>query len=143
MRGGLTSTSGSSTLALPNPNVPSNDAFAFTQIPLRAATREANRQLDTLASHSEWPEWLDNPNLLVIRSPGDTVALIRSQPYRGLGFGVPHPDSTLPWVRFHLDPPQHVTSLATLVTGGRTYKDPVGQFADGGEAAASSQGDVH
>ena len=113
---------------------PSNDAFAFTQLDLHASNREAVGIADPV-SHSEWPDSLDSPNLLVVRAPTDTVALIRSQPHNCIGLEVDPSVGDSSWVRFRLDPPCYATSLATLATTGRTFNDYQGQFADAGKPA--------
>ncbi len=111
---------------------PTNDDFAFTQIPLRATTREQNEYLQDPVTHLEWPGWLDGPKLRVIRAPGDTVAIMLSQPYNGIGLQSNHYEASS-WVRLHLDPPRLATSLATLVTSGKTFKHESVDFQDGGK----------
>jgi len=108
--------------------MPSNNAYPFRYVSLYF-NREATNVVDHV-NHPEWPSWLDN-YLLVIRSAtGDTVAVMNSSAHDGLGFHAPHPDTTSR-VRFFFDPPTYATSIATLVTSGRTYKDLEGEFADG------------
>lgn len=112
---------------------PTNHDFAFTQVALRGPTREQNAALLDPITHPEWPSWLDDEGLFVLRSPGDTAAIIGSYAHNGLGFQVAAAGGTPSWARFNLNPRPYATSLATLVTGGRVYKDASGQWADAGK----------
>lgn len=103
---------------------PTNNDFAFIQVPLRAPTREAESVEDP-NGHPEWPSFLDSPNLLVVRAPGDTAAVMWSLPDSGLGmvWDAWSNNSGGSMVRLHLDPPRYATSLGTLMTTGKAFKD--------------------
>ena len=75
--------------------------------------------LDSI-THPDWPQSLDPRTLQVIRTLGDTVALLDSQPFKGLGLEAP-PGGAAGEVILQLHPPRFATSIATLVECGRTY----------------------
>jgi hypothetical protein len=111
---------------------PTNDEFAYTQINFHD-TSGASHVVPAVA-HPEWPDSLISLGLLVVRAPGDTAALIRSEAGYGIGlWSDTRPGGTTSWAKFAIDPPQYATSLGTLVTSGLTFADASGYYADGGK----------
>lgn len=112
---------------------PTNDAFAFSPIDLHDPARTASEFPLIPVQHvtHPWPAYLDSPNLLVVRAPGDTAALISSQPYNGIGLfrGI---NGWPAWVRYPIDPPIYATSVGTLLQGGNLFDGPPPNLADAG-----------
>lgn len=109
-------------------HTPTNDASAFTDVDL-FGTRVASGNFVDNIKHIEWSNSFDSDStldsqghptpLLVVRSPGDTVAALMSHAHNGLGLSAPAE------VRYPLN--VRATTLVTLAIGGLTFVQDVGQ----------------
>lgn len=113
---------------------PTNDSAAFRVFDIYADRTAAVGSYDHFTG-SVYPSYLHNDNLLVTRSPTDTVALFNSDANDGTILYVfpGHPES---WVEYTLSQPRRMTSVG-LLTMGRDLYNGSGDFADLGKPWAS------
>ena len=117
---------------------PSNAEEAFTQVPTVGPTRQTRLIVEPVSHLGVWPSWLDSSHLLVVKAPGDTIGVIDSAPWSGVGFGTTSDATMTPsWARFGLRTPSYATSVALLMTSGLTFKNSGGNLNDTGKPIAS------
>ena len=113
--------------------VPTNDADAFRRLDLyldRTAFQGTNDHVNI----TQYPGFLDSPQLIAVRGPADTVCLIRSTPYDGMNMSV---TNTVPqsFTEYAINPPQYLTSVAVILMNFNTFNGS-GAFNDAGKTVA-------
>ena len=108
----------------PTPMRPSDDAEAFQRIALQSPILQRNLQtgVNLLGTAS----YLTDPNLLVTRSPADTVGLFTSQPHNGVGVqSLPFAPWQVAFGRYNIGS-RPASSIGLLALGGIVMNGPGG-----------------
>jgi hypothetical protein len=113
--------------------VPTNDAEAFKRLDLYLDRTTSQGTSDHI-NISSYPAFLDSPQLIAIRGPGDTVCVIRSTPYDGMNMAV---TNTVPqaFAEYALSTPMYMTSVGLILMNYNVFNG-TGDFNDAGKTVA-------
>lgn len=116
---------------------PTNHTTAFRRFDLYSGRVQAIGVTDHL-NLSSYPQSLENENLLVVRSPGDTVGFFRSEPYDAINLLV-HGGNPTSLVEYAVTPPQYASSIGLLSMAFNVFSG-TGEFSDLGKRILTVRG---